>query len=333
LSLAPESLETLKAEGFYRYWIERDYPAAIAIFERIREQSPSDDTATYALAAVARRQGRWPDSLKLWEQALSLDPRNAPTYLDAASTAESMRDLAAANRILDQGLSFFPENSGLLEDRVLILEQTGRLEEAQQILDRVHIAVGDDNLVNSFVTISILRRQYDAAVALLDSQLKHEELPVDSRGYYQLMLGDLRRHSGNAEAARAAYEDAKKNLESALHDQPDSPALFGNLAYVEAGLGNRDQAYAQAQRAIQILPESLDAYYGPYFEEVMARLQARFGDREPAITSIRHLLQISYGDPPLAAAVLKVDPDFDNLRGDPAFQQLLSGTTPAAAGN
>ncbi|MFX9081263.1 tetratricopeptide repeat protein, partial [Acinetobacter baumannii] len=63
MALAPESLETLKAQGFYRYWIERDYAAAITIFERIRQQSPSDDAATYALAAIARRQGRWSDSL------------------------------------------------------------------------------------------------------------------------------------------------------------------------------------------------------------------------------------------------------------------------------
>ncbi|MFX8700452.1 hypothetical protein ABTM56_20330, partial [Acinetobacter baumannii] len=68
------------------------------------------------------------------------------------------------------------------------------------------------------------------------------------------------------------------------------------------------------------------AYIGPSYEESLARIQARFGDRPAAIAGIRHLLQTSYGDPPLTPAILRIDPDFDNLRSEPEFQKLLSDT-------
>lgn len=250
----------------------------------------------------------------MWAQALDLDPRIAQSILDAASTAESMRDTSAASRILDRGLSFFPDNSGLLSIRVLVLQQLGQFEEAQRTLDRAHIQVGDDNLVSSVVNIAILLRQYPTAIAFVQAQLQHPDLPTSSRSYNLLYLGDLYRHGGDATGAHQRYEDAKKNLESALQAQPDNPNLISTLSQVEAGLGNKDQAYLRARQAIQLLPVSRDAYIGPYFEEVLARLQARFGDREAAIAGIRHLLQVSYGDPPLTPALLRADPDFDNLR-------------------
>lgn len=331
MALAPESLETLKAQGFYRYWIERDYAAAITIFERIRQQSPSDDAATYALAAIARRQGRWSDSLPLWNQALIIDPRNPETYLDAAETAQSFRDTGTANRILDRGLAFFPDNSGLLSIRVNVLLQTGDVESAHQILDRIHIESGDDNLVQQVAVVAALRRQYDAAITLLKSQLQNPDLPVYSRGNYQLGLGDLYRLSSDATAARQAYEAARQSLQTALGDQPDNPNLFSSLAWAAAGLGNRDEAYTLQRRAIELLPTSRDAYVGPFFEEGMARLQSRFGDKAAAVSALRRLLQTSYGDPPLTPAILRIDPDFDNLRNDPDFQKLLSDAGGAAA--
>ena len=56
-------------------------------------------------------------------------------------------------------------------------------------------------------------------------------------------------------------------------------------------------------------------------EEQLARIQAHFGDKDNSIAALQHLLSIAYG-PPVTPALLRIDPDLDNLRGDPRFEKL-----------
>jgi hypothetical protein len=73
------------------------------------------------------------------------------------------------------------------------------------------------------------------------------------------------------------------------------------------------------------LPASKDALQGPQYEEIRAQVMAHFGDKNGALTSLQHLLAIpymgSYG-PPITPTYLRLDPTWDNLRGDPRFQKL-----------
>jgi hypothetical protein len=62
-------------------------------------------------------------------------------------------------------------------------------------------------------------------------------------------------------------------------------------------------------------------------EEMRARIQARFGDRDRAIPTLKHLLEIPYASA-LTPALLRLHPDFDPLRSDPRFQKLVA--SPAA---
>jgi hypothetical protein len=64
-----------------------------------------------------------------------------------------------------------------------------------------------------------------------------------------------------------------------------------------------------------------EARSGPAFEETRARIQARFGDGDRAIPTLKHLLEIPYASP-ITPALLRLHPDFDPLRGDPRFQEL-----------
>src|SRR5207237_3930854 len=64
-------------------------------------------------------------------------------------------------------------------------------------------------------------------------------------------------------------------------------------------------------------------------EELRARMLARSGTKDAgdeAIPLLEHLLQVPYNPPrthvPLTPALLRLDPDFDSLRGDSRFQKL-----------
>ena len=71
-------------------------------------------------------------------------------------------------------------------------------------------------------------------------------------------------------------------------------------------------------------PRAKDAAYGPGLEESLARIQALFGENSRAISTLAQLLQTPYpGSPtPITPALLRLDPLWDPLRSDPAFQKL-----------
>jgi hypothetical protein len=76
-----------------------------------------------------------------------------------------------------------------------------------------------------------------------------------------------------------------------------------------------------------LLPSNKDAVDGPSFEENLALTQAMVGENSRSIATLRRLLQTPfesqfYGPVPLTPAFLRLDPLWDPLRADPAFQQL-----------
>jgi hypothetical protein len=75
-----------------------------------------------------------------------------------------------------------------------------------------------------------------------------------------------------------------------------------------------------------LLPSAKDPLYGPRFEEGLALIQVTFGDNARAISILTRLLQTPYiswiYDTPVTPALLRLDPTWDPLRADPAFQKL-----------
>jgi len=65
---------------------------------------------------------------------------------------------------------------------------------------------------------------------------------------------------------------------------------------------------------------------GPIPIEVLARVAANMGEHDRAIAALQKLLSMPYMNglvgTPLTPALLRLDPMFDPLRGDPRFQKL-----------
>ncbi len=327
--LSPDLAETQLADGYYHYWVERDYEGAKIRFEAVRKLIPSNPWPTYALAAIARRQGQWPLSRRLFDQSVDLDPGNVFLLADAAGTDISMRDAASALKRVEHALELSPGNPGVISAQATAFLLTGELTQAQALLDPLKPEEGDSNLVSAITTQAILTRRYEPAIAILETQLEKPQALGPSLGTYESWLADLQRHAGDVAAAAAHYRRALAASETALRDAPDTAGLVDLKAWAEAGLGMQAAALADERRAIALLPASMDALVGPTYAENLARIQARFGDKDSAIAALQHLLGISYGSPPVTPALLRLDPDWDNLRDDPRFQKLIAdGETP-----
>jgi serine/threonine-protein kinase len=97
-------------------------------------------------------------------------------------------------------------------------------------------------------------------------------------------------------------------------------------------MGEKDSALTLAERAIVLLPRAKDAMDGPGLEANLALIQTTFGEKNRPISTLTQLLQTPYtylfGQGPITPALLRLDPLWDPLRGDPAFQKLCEEKKP-----
>jgi len=169
-------------------------------------------------------------------------------------------------------------------------------------------------------------RKYDAAIALLRKHLEKPAAPGVAPSDLQNLLADLLRQSGETAAAEATYRKARESGEAEALLQPDNPEPVMSSAWAETWLGEKNAALTHAHRAVALLPASKDAFFGPVYEDTLARIEAHFGDKESALSAVQHLFTTPYAYP-LTPALLRLDPDWDDLRGDPRFEKLCQETT------
>jgi tetratricopeptide (TPR) repeat protein len=151
---------------------------------------------------------------------------------------------------------------------------------------------------------------------------------------YMCHLAFAQRLVGDMAGAKVTAEQLRNTMESDCKEQPDNPANVVLLALADAVLGERDSALREAERAIMLStrrgPE--DQVYGPAYEDILALIQTVLGENSRAISSLTHLLQTPYKsyfyDTPVTPALLRLDPFWDPLRADPAFQKLCEEKQP-----
>jgi serine/threonine-protein kinase len=134
-------------------------------------------------------------------------------------------------------------------------------------------------------------------------------------------IGIAQKGLGDDAASRTALLKAKDILEQQVKQKPDDADLHVQLAKLLAWLGEKDAAIAEAQRAMDLRPESKDAFEGPQITEQVAQVYAILGDNARAIELLDGLLS---RPSEVTLQTLKVNPAWDPLRNDPAFQALFS---------
>ena len=329
--LKPNLPETLLALGYYQFWVLRDYGLAKTTFGRVSKMLPGSSEVREALGRVTRREGNWDESLAYFEQGLVLDPRNVELLMDAADTYSSVRQFPAALKLYERALDITPNNPDVIAFKASIYQAQGNLQQAAGLLSEIPGQKPFEVIFVAKITQLRLERNYGEAIRLLQARLAQFHFAAEfEKALYQLDLALMQRLAGDTAGAKVTAEHARTTFEQLHRDQPEKSGWAAWLSLAYAVMGEKDSALKLAERAIVLVPGAKDQI--PLREENLALIQMIFGENSRAISILARLLQTPYwgGDygAPITPALLRLDPLWDPLRGDPAFQKLCEEKKP-----
>jgi TolB-like protein/Flp pilus assembly protein TadD len=330
--LQPNLPETQLALGYYQFQVLGDYGLAKTTFRLVSKTLPGSSEVPFALGSIAEDEGDWNESVAYFEQGLSLDPRNVELLKQAAFTYAWLRQFPKALKLYDRALDIIPNDPETMAYKAAVYQAQGNLQGAAKLLSERNAQHPFENASPS-ASVTVLRqlrleRNYAELVRLLQTQLTQFHFDSDlDKGFAQVNLAFAQYFRGDNAGAKITAEQARYTLEPLCKSEPNNVEFARLLSLNYAALENKESAINEAQRAIILSQSANDRMNGSRAEEVLAVIQARFGENSSAISTLSRLLQTAYGSSlgnpmPLTPALLRLDPFWDPLRSDPAFQKL-----------
>jgi TolB-like protein/Tfp pilus assembly protein PilF/class 3 adenylate cyclase len=319
ISLQPELGEAWLAQGVYRYRVLRDFQRALQSYEEALRRLPNSALVLEQMAHLERRLGQIDVAQKHYQAAAQLDPRNIGVLLTLADTLQSVRRFGEARAVLDRVLEISPGNEAALAAKAFSFQAQGRLKEAAEILAKAPANSQDEALTFARAIQLYDERRFDEAIVQIQ-QNTPAAFANDPRT--MTLLGLYQKFAGHDDEARATFTRAA----AAMKPTPDSVVVVDGrqlpcyLAWVYAGLGEKEKALEQARRGITDYES--DALAKPFAETALAIVQTQLGDIDSAIAALPHLLEVPNGE---TCGDLQINPLWDPLRKDPRFQKLCAG--------
>ena len=326
LAFAPTLAEAHIALANFYYYGKRQYDEALAELQHALELQPNNVSALELSAYIHRRQGQWERALSEMIKCETRDPRNPQLVANIGGAYCSLRMWDEAKRAGLHALALDPHSFLGFQTAIFAsLYGSGDIDEAKHIVANYpqEGRTADFSVIASVppaLYIKVIERDFAAALKLSETDVadaSENRSRLAGRAAIHVLAGD--KASAQNEIARA-----RDLLESRLRDQPDDLVASLQLSWINVALQRNAEALRLAHQATEFLPVEKDALLGPTYLACLAEIQARTGEAGEAVKTLRRLLSMPIGFY-ISIQQLKIDPVWDPIRQDPAFQQLLAG--------
>jgi eukaryotic-like serine/threonine-protein kinase len=319
-ALAPDLPETLHAAADYEFYVRRDYDRVRSIDSAALARYPNDVSFLTAVASDEEDAGQFDAAVARLQRAQALDPRANRKAL--AHALLYLRRYPEAQAAFDARLAEYPTDLDALEGQAMIALGRGDLGAARGVLDDAIKRVGDTTAVLAYFA------DFYGLFWLPDAGQQERMLAFspaafgDDRGQWALLRAQLYWLHGDALHAARWADTARRVFAKQLQDAPSSATILVSYGEALAYLGRKSEAINEAERGAAISPISTNAFVGPFYQHVLARVYVVVGEPDKALDCLASLIHHPYV---MSAGWLRFDPTWAPLRGDARFERLANG--------
>jgi serine/threonine protein kinase/tetratricopeptide (TPR) repeat protein len=314
------------------YWLTPDSVIGVdreAAYDRARDElaivrrmSPNNAEALLIDATIGRHQNRWDASLANLQMASELDPRNREVAYRLEQIYFELRRYSEFEQLIRKQAA---SGGYPLEDPFI-----------QTWLAQMKLAQGDPVAAQSFleqvpIEYSVWDTRFMAALYLRDYDAANRVIAATPAKYADAWAdGQIARARGDHQKALAAFAAARGKVDATWSDKPKNVDYFTQVSILDAGLGRKEEAIREAQRAVELVPIAKDAVNGPDFIKNLARVYAWTGERDRALEQLEKIATIPGSLGMLTYGDLRFNPCWDDLRGDKRFDKIVAAAKAAS---
>ena len=260
------------------------YEQAISELQKGIEIDPQHADAHYNLGLIYHTQGKLDDAITKYRKTIELDPNYQFTTLDGEQFNSHY------------GLARVYSEKNELEAAIKSLQKAIDLDESY-----IDWSKTDGNLNNIRQT-----PEYQQLITNAQQTVKIVEAdPNDSQAHFR---------QGMVHLEKGRLNDAIISLEKVIAINPNNPQAYDGLGWIYIRQGKLDDVITKFQQAIEIDSKEASRHHD------LAGVYSLKKEHQKAIKHLQKAIDLDR----IFIEISKTNPNFDNIRQTPEFQQLIN---------
>ena len=322
----PDAGEVHLTWGNYYYESLRDYRRAGSELAIAQKKLPNSAQVLEVSGYVLRRGGDYEEATRSLERAAELDPRNVHILQQLALTYQPRRRYQDEAHVYDRVLALVP-NDGLTQGlkALVAVDWKADLRPYQALMAKLTATDPKKAAEADDINYTICERTPEAFARGLKHYPRGGSVNNAVNYPHAYFEGVIAICEGDLEKAKSAFNVAHAEVAATVERDPEFAPAVSFLGMIDAGLGRKEEALREGRHACELLPPSKDAIDGVVLAVNLAQIYVWTGEKDLAIAQIEAVERLptylSYG-------LLKLQPIWDPLRGDPRFEKLVALLAP-----
>jgi tetratricopeptide (TPR) repeat protein len=317
----PDASEVHLTWANYYYESLRDYQRAATELAIAERKLPNSARVLEIAGYVQRRRGVWEAATRSLERAAELDPRNVHVLQQLALTYQPQRRYQDESNVYDRLLALIPTDGPTQGLKTLVaIDWKADLRPYQTLMSQLLATDPEKAAEADDINYTICERSPEAFARGLKHYPRGGSVNNAVNYPHAYFEGLVAICQGDLEKARSAFQLARAEIAAVVERAPDFAPAISFLGMIDAGLGRKEDALREGRHACELCPPSKDALDGVALAVNLAQIYVWTGEKDLAIAQIEAVERLptylSYG-------LLKLQPIWDPLRGDPRFEKLL----------